>query len=71
MAALEERRLQRAAERKIGGVCGGLAEFLGRKPRSVRIGFAALTVVSAIVPGVVVYLILWACLPSASTAPQR
>jgi len=61
-----ERKLQRAADRIIGGVCGGLAAYFGTSPGVVRAGWVALTVLSLLLPGLLVYLILWAALPAAA-----
>ena len=66
MVAAEERKLQRTADRRIAGVCGGLAAYAGASPTVVRVGWTALTVISAFIPGVLVYLILWAALPAES-----
>lgn len=46
----------------IGGVCAGLAERFGWKPRNVRILF----VLSCILPGpqFLIYIALWIILPS-------
>ncbi|MHB8079692.1 MAG: PspC domain-containing protein [Candidatus Krumholzibacteriia bacterium] len=63
-----ERRLTRTADRRIGGVCGGLAAYFGASPTVVRVGWAAVTVLSFILPGLLVYLILWAALPAAPRA---
>lgn len=48
--------------RKIAGVCAGLAERWGMKPGTVRLLF----VLSCLLPGpqVLIYLALWAVLPS-------
>ncbi|MEO6090306.1 MAG: PspC domain-containing protein [Umezawaea sp.] len=48
--------------RKIAGVCAGLAESWGMKPSTVRLLF----VVSCLLPGpqFLIYLALWAILPS-------
>jgi phage shock protein C len=48
--------------RKIAGVCAGLAERWGMAPRTVRLLF----VVSCLLPGpqFLIYLALWAVLPS-------
>jgi phage shock protein C len=53
--------LTRSDNRVIGGVCAGIAERYGWKPRNVRIAF----VLSGILPGpqFVIYLVLWAVLP--------
>ena len=61
-------RLVRSDDRMIGGVCGGVAEYLGWDPTVVRIGFVALSVFSAAFPGIFVYLILWALMPSRDRA---
>ena len=48
----------------IGGVCGGIAEWLGWNPTIVRIGYVLLSIFSAAFPGILVYLILWIIMPS-------
>lgn len=47
----------------IGGVCGGLAAYLGWEPTNVRLLYIAISVLSAAFPGVLVYIILWMVLP--------
>jgi phage shock protein C len=47
----------------IGGVCGGLAEYLGLDPALVRLGYVLLSVLSAAFPGILVYLIAWLVIP--------
>lgn len=47
----------------IAGVCGGLAEWLGWNPTTVRILFVLISVLSAAFPGIIVYLILWFLMP--------
>ena len=46
--------------RIFGGVCGGIAEWLGWNPTAVRILYVVSSIVSAGFPGTLVYLILWA-----------
>ena len=56
--------LQRSVEfRMIGGVCGGIAEWLGWDPMLVRIIFVAVSLLSAAFPGIIVYLLLWVLMP--------
>jgi phage shock protein C len=54
--------LTRSDHRMIGGVCAGLAERFGWKPRNVRILF----VLSCILPGpqFLIYIALWIIMPS-------
>ncbi|HEX9821199.1 MAG TPA: PspC domain-containing protein [Methylomirabilota bacterium] len=52
-------------DRKLGGVCGGLAEWLGWDPTVVRVLYLLVSVVSAAFPGILVYLVLWVVVPRA------
>lgn len=58
------KRLFRSTDRMLGGVCAGMAEYLGLDPTLVRIGYLILSVVSAAFPGMLVYLLLWIIVPS-------
>lgn len=56
------RRLR--TDRMIGGVCGGIAEWLGWSPTRVRILYVLVSVLSAAFPGILVYVVLWIVIPS-------
>ena len=59
--------LQRSEEYRIlGGVCGGIAEWLGWSPTVVRVLFVVVSIASAAFPGILVYLALWILMPSRS-----
>ena len=49
--------------RVLGGVCGGLATWLGWSPTAVRILYVAVSVCSAAFPGMLVYVVLWLVMP--------
>jgi phage shock protein C len=51
--------------RKLAGVCGGLAEWLDWDPTVVRVLYLLVSVLSAAFPGILVYLILWLVVPRA------
>ncbi len=58
------RRFTRSkSHRMIGGVCGGVADFLGWNPTIVRILYVVGSILSAAFPGLLVYLILWVVMP--------
>ncbi|MBU6199250.1 MAG: PspC domain-containing protein [Xanthomonadaceae bacterium] len=60
----EQKPLRRSrSDRKIAGVCGGLAQHFGLDPTYTRIAYALLTVLSAAFPGVLIYLLLWWLVP--------
>ena len=54
-------------QKMLGGVCGGIAAWLGWDPTAVRVGYVVLSFFSASFPGIIVYLILWAVMPKADT----
>lgn len=47
----------------LGGVCGGIAEWLGWSPTWVRILYVIGSIVSVAFPGIIVYVILWIVMP--------
>lgn len=57
--------------RMIAGVMGGIAEYLGWSPTITRILFVIISTVSAAVPGILIYLILWLVMPKATTQSYR
>ena len=62
----QRRRLYRSrTDKKIAGVCGGLAVWLGWDPTVVRLGYVLVSIVSAAFPGILVYLVLWLITPLA------
>lgn len=49
---------------KIGGVCGGIGEFIGIDPTLIRLAFVLFTLAGG--SGVLLYIILWVILPEAN-----
>lgn len=66
-APRRERRLRRSAtDRKLGGVCAGLAEYMDADPTVVRLVWILLVVFPIpFVPAVLGYLVAWLVIPSA------
>jgi phage shock protein PspC (stress-responsive transcriptional regulator) len=56
------KRLTLSQDKKLGGVCGGIAEYFDVDPTLVRIGYAALTMFTAFC-GIILYPILWIIMP--------
>ena len=55
----EARRLCRSRrDRKLFGVLGGLAQFFGLDPSLVRITYVVVTIMTAFVPGMFLYLMM-------------
>jgi phage shock protein C len=55
--------LRSRKNRILGGVCGGIAEWLGWDPTNVRVLYVIVSILSAGFPGTLVYLILWLTMP--------
>jgi phage shock protein C len=58
-------KLYRSKDRKIAGVCGGIAEYFDIDPTIVRLGWVFGTVIS-FGAGIVVYVIAWIIVPEKS-----
>ena len=52
--------------RMIAGVMGGIAQYLGWSPMWVRVLFVIVSSLSAAVPGILIYIILWIVMPKAN-----
>jgi phage shock protein C len=64
------RRLTRSlADRKLAGVCGGIAEYLAVDSTAVRVAWIVLTIVpGAVVLGFVAYIVGWFIIPTSPRA---
>ncbi len=58
--------LERSRKSMIGGVCGGIAHWLGWDPTLVRLLYVLISIFSAGFPGILIYIILWILMPKAS-----
>ena len=59
-----EKRLYRSRnDRKLAGVCGGIAEYYGWDPTLVRVAWIVLTLLGG--SGILIYLIMWLVMPDA------
>lgn len=60
---MADKRLSRSNNKMIGGICAGIAEYLGLDPTIVRIVWVLLFFFAGF--GVILYLILWIIMPKA------
>ncbi len=59
-----DKRLYRArSDRKLAGVCAGIADYFGWDPTLVRVGWIVLTLMGG--SGILLYLLLWLVMPEA------
>ena len=48
----------------IAGVCGGIADSFGWDPTLVRVLYVVISTLSAAVPGILIYVVLWLLIPA-------
>ena len=60
---MADKKLARSANKKIAGVCGGLAEYFGMDASIVRIIWLLATIFTAFA-GVLIYIILMLVMPA-------
>jgi len=53
-------------DRKIAGVCGGIAETFDIDPTLVRLAFIFIALITAIIPVIIFYILAWLIIPDAS-----
>lgn len=58
-----EKKLTKSTDKKLAGVCAGLAEYFGMDATLVRVLYVVLTVFSAGFPGIVLYIIMTLIMP--------
>ncbi len=64
MTGDSHRVLKRSDDGMIGGVCAGIAEWLGWPSTTrVRVAYVLASVFSAAFPGILAYIILWILMP--------
>ena len=62
--------MRSVVDSKLGGVCGGIAEYFDVDPTIVRVIWVALSVVpGGLVGGILVYIPAWMIIPKALAAP--
>lgn len=59
----KKRLIRSKSDRMVFGVCGGLGKYFGVDPTLIRLGFAFVTLLSGIGPGIVVYIIMAIIMP--------
>lgn len=60
---LTSKKLMRSRSKVIAGVCAGLADYFGWDPALVRVLYLLISIFSAAIPGILVYIILWIVMP--------
>ena len=57
------KKLKRSLDRKLAGVCGGLADYFNLDPTIVRVLYGVLTILTSIIFGIIVYIIMAIVVP--------
>jgi len=56
--------LIRSQDKVIAGVCGGIAHYLGWNPDKVRLATVIATLLTALLPALIIYFFLWYLMPA-------
>lgn len=67
---MKKRKFRRSNDKLLKGVCGGIAEWYRLDPNFVRLFYLLTAAASAVIPGVVIYLILWWVMPAAEAEAE-
>jgi phage shock protein PspC (stress-responsive transcriptional regulator) len=51
------------SDKKIGGVCGGIAEYMELDPTIVRLLTVVLAFITAVIPVLIGYILAWIIVP--------
>lgn len=57
--------------RMIGGVCAGLADYFDIDVSLVRLIFVGITLITALVPMVIFYLLAWIIIPAKTANEEK
>jgi phage shock protein PspC (stress-responsive transcriptional regulator) len=60
---MAQKKLTRSSNKILAGVCGGIAEYFSVDPTLIRVCYAALSVLSAAFPGLILYIIMMLIMP--------
>ena len=60
---MAEKKLTRSSNKKIAGVCAGLANYFDMDPTVVRVIYAILFLITGLLPLIIVYIILCFAMP--------
>jgi len=59
----KEKKLYKSDDKKISGVCAGVAEFFEIDPTIVRVIYALIALVTAAIPCIIIYAVLAFVMP--------
>lgn len=62
------KRMYLSKDKKLLGVCAGVAEFYDVDPTLVRLGWMVVTVLTGVVPGIIAYFVAAVVMPDVPAA---
>jgi len=68
---MSQSKLYRSNNGILGGVCGGIADYLGWDRLLVRLLYVIVSILSAAFPGTIVYIVLWIAMPKAAVGVKE
>jgi phage shock protein PspC (stress-responsive transcriptional regulator) len=65
------KKLYLSTDKKLSGVCAGVAEYYGVDPTIIRLAYLVLTIVTGVIPGIVAYVVAVAIIPERPRATSK
>lgn len=62
---MKKRLTKSLSDRKLFGICGGIAQYLDVDPTFIRVIYVVLSFCTAIIPSIILYLVLNFIIPEA------
>lgn len=66
MAKMKKLLYKSVDDKKLDGVCAGIAEYFDVDPTLVRAGYSLITILTGIFPGIIGYIVLSIIMPKKS-----
>lgn len=60
---MEQKKLRKSSDKKLAGVCAGIAEYFEIDPTLVRVGYAALSIFTIGFLGLLLYIVMAVIMP--------
>lgn len=57
------KKLYLSKDKKLAGVCGGVAEYYDTDPTLIRLAWIVITIVTGVVPGLIAYIVAAIVMP--------
>ena len=65
------KKIRKSSDKKLSGVCAGIAEYFDIDPTFIRIGWVILTLCTTAFPGIIAYIVCALVFPDATSSSEN